>query len=106
MFFSRIYAMDISRSLLAILGACLIFGHTAKAAEPAPDTANMATPIPRPPDNESALIERGKYVAHLGDCVACHTANKGPCLLYTSDAADDLLCVDLGGRRIIKKKKE
>ena len=28
-----------------------------------------------------------------------------PCLLYTSDAADDLLCVDLGGRRIIKKKK-
>ena len=29
----------------------------------------------------------------------------GGCLLYTSDAADDLLCVDLGGRRIIKKKK-
>ena len=27
------------------------------------------------------------------------------CLLYTSDAADDLLCVDLGGRRIIKHKK-
>src|SRR5450756_2570244 len=28
---------------------------------------------------------------------------KTGCLLYTSDAADDLLCVDLGGRRIIKK---
>src|SRR5665811_416089 len=27
------------------------------------------------------------------------------CLLYTSDAADDLTRVDLGGRRIIKKKK-
>ena len=27
------------------------------------------------------------------------------CLLYTSDAADDLLCVDLGGRRITQKKK-
>ena len=26
------------------------------------------------------------------------------CLLYTSDAADDLLCVDLGGRRNIKQK--
>ena len=26
------------------------------------------------------------------------------CLLYTSDAADDLLCVDIGGCRIIKKK--
>src|SRR5665811_2600224 len=29
-----------------------------------------------------------------------------PCLLYTSDAADDLTRVDLGGRRIIKKKKK
>eukprot|EP00825_Cyclidium_porcatum_P004716 TRINITY_DN1222_c0_g1_i2.p3 TRINITY_DN1222_c0_g1~~TRINITY_DN1222_c0_g1_i2.p3 ORF type:complete len:216 (-),score=29.50 TRINITY_DN1222_c0_g1_i2:31-678(-) len=29
-----------------------------------------------------------------------------PCLLYTSDAADDMQCVDLGGRRIIKKKKK
>src|SRR5665254_17924 len=28
------------------------------------------------------------------------------CLLYTSDAADDLTRVDLGGRRIIKKKKK
>ena len=27
------------------------------------------------------------------------------CLLYTSDAADDTPCVDLGGRRILKKKK-
>ena len=25
----------------------------------------------------------------------------GSCLLYTSDAADDMQCVDLGGRRII-----
>eukprot|EP00657_Telonema_sp_P-1_P001683 TRINITY_DN1433_c0_g1_i1.p1 TRINITY_DN1433_c0_g1~~TRINITY_DN1433_c0_g1_i1.p1 ORF type:complete len:215 (+),score=163.16 TRINITY_DN1433_c0_g1_i1:178-822(+) len=31
-------------------------------------------------------------------------AIENACLLYTSDAADDLLCVDLGGRRIIKKK--
>ena len=28
------------------------------------------------------------------------------CLLYTSDAADDMQCVDLGGRRIIKKREE
>src|SRR5665811_2600249 len=27
------------------------------------------------------------------------------CLLYTSDAADDLTRVDLGGRRIMEKKK-
>ena len=37
-----------------------------------------------------------------------HVTKEGlvACLLYTSDAADDLLCVDLGGRRIIKKKKQ
>ena len=32
------------------------------------------------------------------DIVSC-------CLLYTSDAADERSSVDLGGRRIIKKKK-
>ena len=37
----------------------------------------------------------------------CTIDNQGRvCLLYTSDAADDLLCVDLGGRRTIKKKKQ
>src|SRR5680860_921624 len=38
-----------------------------------------------------------------GDLVlhGVHPGNPYDCLLYTSDAADDLLCVDLGGRRII-----
>ena len=31
-------------------------------------------------------------------------AQPGGCLLYTSDAADERSSVDLGGRRIIKKK--
>ena len=31
------------------------------------------------------------------------TIENETCLLYTSDAADDTPCVDLGGRRIIKK---
>ena len=30
----------------------------------------------------------------------------GDCLLYTSDAADERSSVDLGGRRIIKKKNK
>ena len=30
----------------------------------------------------------------------------GDCLLYTSDAADERSSVDLGGRRIIKKKTQ
>ena len=29
-----------------------------------------------------------------------------PCLLYTSDAADERSSVDLGGRRLIKQKKK
>src|SRR5665254_10924 len=35
---------------------------------------------------------------------SCATIQYIFCLLYTSDAADDLTRVDLGGRRIIKKK--
>src|SRR5450756_2361019 len=38
-------------------------------------------------------VEFGKVERSYGDGVIV-------CLLYTSDAADDLLCVDLGGRRI------
>ena len=41
------------------------------------------------------------YQPHL---LLAQTTTSGGCLLYTSDAADDLLCVDLRGRRIIKKK--
>src|SRR5450756_2287633 len=37
---------------------------------------------------------------------AAGVTDANPCLLYTSDAADDLLCVDLGGRRILKKKNK
>src|SRR5680860_161038 len=44
------------------------------------------------PPNKDMAIFNG--ILHLMDPT---------CLLYTSDAADDLLCVDLGGRRIIKK---
>ena len=40
-----------------------------------------------------AIVESGRFV------ILFDRAN--PCLLYTSDAADDLLCVDLGGRRTI-----
>ena len=32
--------------------------------------------------------------------------DNGVCLLYTSDAADDQRCGDLGGSRIIKKKNK
>ena len=37
--------------------------------------------------------------------VSSRAARRCACLLYTSDAADERSSVDLGGRRIIKKKK-
>eukprot|EP00658_Telonema_sp_P-2_P026250 TRINITY_DN2058_c0_g1_i5.p1 TRINITY_DN2058_c0_g1~~TRINITY_DN2058_c0_g1_i5.p1 ORF type:complete len:109 (+),score=23.76 TRINITY_DN2058_c0_g1_i5:371-697(+) len=44
---------------------------------------------------------------HSPSTLAAHpTARSPPCLLYTSDAADEEDSVDLGGRRIIKKKKK
>ena len=57
-----------------------------------------------------ALVVGGKVVAAMKrtgapDDFRSNLHRGGSCLLYTSDAADDLLCVDLGGRRIIKKKK-
>ena len=42
-------------------------------------------------------------IGALPGVVRCHHR---VCLLYTSDAADERSSVDLGGRRIIKKKKK
>src|SRR5678815_1615267 len=44
------------------------------------------------------------WLAHL-DGSGRHDSGSESCLLYTSDAADERSSVDLGGRRIIKKKK-
>ena len=40
----------------------------------------------------------------MGHIIALLLFSPKPCLLYTSDAADERSSVDLGGRRIIKKK--
>ena len=46
------------------------------------------------------LIQNGIHPGEIEGKDACML-----CLLYTSDAADERSSVDLGGRRIIKKKK-
>ena len=46
-------------------------------------------------------ISDGKNIALISDAGTPGIS----CLLYTSDAADERSSVDLGGRRIIKKKK-
>ena len=54
----------------------------------------------------------GKHIGNTSDKGKLEYVVKDPgihkiktCLLYTSDAADERSSVDLGGRRIIKKKK-
>ena len=49
------------------------------------------------------MKEKSEAAAVLCDYDSFHY-NLYSCLLYTSDAADERSSVDLGGRRIIKKK--
>ena len=61
---------------------------------------------------DSPIIIAGRSEDHEHDIGKHHhqprnhqrTPHPQPCLLYTSDAADERSSVDLGGRRIIKKK--
>ena len=57
-------------------------------------------PPPPPPPLQAAVRVRKRMLAELN-----RFGVRIGCLLYTSDAADELACVDLGGRRHIKKKK-
>src|SRR5450756_1082427 len=76
------------------------------------ETGSRGVPIGEGPRAEAAfaaliddglfdLLEDGRPITLLS--LEVDTKCSWICLLYTSDAADDLLCVDLGGRRIIKK---
>ena len=56
----------------------------------------IARQLPIEPGGLAGIRRRRKHPA----------APVGACLLYTSDAADERSSVDLGGRRIIKNKKE
>ena len=50
-------------------------------------------------------VEEGQLVGALLVVARGDLHRVASCLLYTSDAADERSSVDLGGRRIIKKKK-
>src|SRR5450756_312339 len=75
-------------SLRSASAVSLVCAPTAAGSSPEPDPSWAVT-------GETAglavEVTRGK---------AATSASRPTCLLYTSDAADDLLCVDLGGRRI------
>ncbi|HCP57264.1 MAG TPA: cytochrome C, partial [Pseudomonas sp.] len=56
--------MTFIRIFQATLGALVMLAAHAQGSETAAGT-------------DSAQIKRGEYIAHLGDCVACHTAPGG-----------------------------
>ena len=53
-----------------------------------------------------ALGDEGARIEATARAVVHPRASLRLCLLYTSDAADERSSVDLGGRRIIKKKNK
>src|SRR5664280_3915828 len=75
---------------------------------PSSPAHNLAerTPFPSPLDSslQTAGTVRGERRAARRAPSGAH-GRVTSCLLYTSDAADEEDSVDLGGRRIIKKKK-
>ena len=55
---------------------------------------------------ENNKKNEGGETRHLKTINEQYEGQKYPCLLYTSDAADEEDSGDLGGRRTIKKKKK
>ncbi len=55
---------------LATVGLTFLYACYTSASEPIPATAAA-----QPPDPD--VVQRGQYVAQLGDCIACHTAKGG-----------------------------
>ena len=61
------------------------------------------SPHPLQRSTPEGIRDQNRSVAD-GYQLARRLGHLGRCLLYTSDAADERSSVDLGGRRIIKKK--
>src|SRR5450756_1993740 len=64
-----------------------------------PDFSWLEQPSPAGP-TKSMLMAGRLWLPARARQENLEDGHVGTCLLYTSDAADDLLCVDLGGRRI------
>ena len=80
---------------LAVFGIYLIQGVV---------IARILGPVGRGEFGTAMFFPRDVFL-YAGLLGGIEVVNSYACLLYTSDAADDTPCVDLGGRRIIKKKK-
>src|SRR5678815_3926668 len=69
-------------------------------------TSVMSMAAPRCGEHPLGIGQKSSTTAYPAcEQTEVHHADPSVCLLYTSDAADERSSVDLGGRRIIKKKK-
>lgn len=74
----------IKYSLLPAAAVLAMSWHLASATLPAPQDTSVSQIIDDLPASYAAdltteqrtFVERGRYIARLGDCVACHTGNK------------------------------
>ena len=87
---------------------CKVVGISPDAAQNAQHKLDKDRPLDQTPvDKMGKGIKMADVIAFKLEPRAVGFAQigqNGLCLLYTSDAADDSLRVDLGGRRIIKKR--
>src|SRR5678815_60290 len=77
--------------------------------KPGNTTADVVKKFPHYDDDEYTTVTLQQFAHSIGITLyegmwmSRAYSMKYPCLLYTSDAADERSSVDLGGRRIIKK---
>src|SRR5450756_819998 len=77
--------------------------HTSKLIRCGAIGADKLTQVEMSIPHTPAPLTLGNMRANGVRTLAAWCLSRGcNCLLYTSDAADDLLCVDLGARRILK----
>ena len=78
--------------------------ETSPTSDPVPSAVTSTEPVQAAPSDGSASSEGANRAVVRIPANHLMATLPGPCLLYTSDAADERSSVDLGGRRIIKKK--
>src|SRR5665648_1253192 len=85
-----------------ILILCAIFANVIAPNSPTPSPPELSNALKPGFWSEDGIEGMPLGADGLGRCVLSRILYG--CLLYTSDAADEEDSVDLGGRRIIKKK--
>eukprot|EP00831_Metopus_contortus_P035776 TRINITY_DN2845_c0_g1_i5.p1 TRINITY_DN2845_c0_g1~~TRINITY_DN2845_c0_g1_i5.p1 ORF type:complete len:287 (+),score=41.52 TRINITY_DN2845_c0_g1_i5:217-1077(+) len=101
-------SVDIANRFIFIIGVIIVafgslvaFLFSKKFTKPILEVNDIAQNMAKFDFSQKCKIKGKDEIGQLSQSI-----NYLSCLLYTSDAADDTPCVDLGGRRIIKKKKK